>query len=57
MRATGRDSATLRSIADLLDIETLKALIYWLRDRSGLKPQSVARFCQLSGQVAQQTGA
>jgi hypothetical protein len=41
VRATGRDPATLRSIADLLDIETLKALIYWLRDRSGLKPRCI----------------
>lgn len=42
VRATGRDPATLGSIADLLDLDTLKALIYWLRDKSGLKPQSVA---------------
>jgi hypothetical protein len=44
VRATGRDPADLKLLADLLELETLKALIYWLRDKSGLKPQSVALY-------------
>jgi hypothetical protein len=42
VRATSRDPADLNTLADLLQLDTLKALIYWLRDKSGLKPQSVA---------------
>jgi hypothetical protein len=42
VRATGCDPADLELLADLLKLDTLKALTYWLRDKSGLKPQSVA---------------